>query len=152
MKTSKAKLRLLLIFGSILLIEFLFSFVFPGWSLREGALIKTNNILAYFAFFGFLFCIVSLFKMFPPVLVIMGTTSAVLFCFLSCTELFPIDTTTDPVDVKTLWSSGDNRKLVVREYQNAKTNATIRDTVLVKDILIFRHVYPSQGNGHLVGQ
>jgi len=65
----------------------------------------------------------------------------IFFGVLSCSEIYPIDTTTEPVDIKTIQTYTDGKKLVARQYENAKTNAVIKDTVLVKDIFIFRQVY-----------
>jgi hypothetical protein len=130
--------RFAIIFGIILLTEILIGQFFPHLSFVNGTLTITNKIIGYFSFSVFLFCVPLLFKAKKWVTIPWGL---LLFTFLfinSCGEIYPIDTTTEPMDIATLQSDKDGNKLIVREYTNAKTDVQIRDTVLVKDIFIFR--------------
>ena len=71
----------------------------------------------------------------------LGIIFLIFLVIVTISEFHPIDTTTEPVDTKTIQSFPDGKKLVVRQYENAKTNAIIKDTVLVKDLCIFRQIY-----------
>lgn len=72
--------------------------------------------------------------------VMIGVFSLLFLSLLLQSIFLPFDTTTEPTDMKMLRSYSDRKKLIIREYQNAKTNAIIHDTVLVKDIFIFRQL------------
>jgi hypothetical protein len=65
---------------------------------------------------------------------------SIIFLFNSYAEIFPIDTTTQPVDITTLQLDKNGNKLVIQEFKNVETNEIIQDTVLVKDYFIFRRI------------
>jgi len=70
-----------------------------------------------------------------------GGIALFLFSMLTFLVINPIDSTTEPTDIKTLITQADGKKIIVRQFKNAKTNAEIIDTVTVKDISIFRKVF-----------
>ena len=55
-------------------------------------------------------------------------------------ELNPIDTTTFPRDRFTLKQINNNKKIVLVEYKNCKTNRVYQDTIQVIDSWIFRKI------------
>lgn len=135
---------LLILFSIILLIEFLFSQAFPVWDFKSTTLVTINRIATYLSFFGFIYFLLLTFKMTSWLKHIAGPLFIIAFGVFSCSEIYPIDTTTKPEDVAILQILDNGRKKVIREYQNSKTNRLIRDTVLVKDVFIFRHIYKIQ--------
>ncbi|TMI61960.1 MAG: hypothetical protein E6H07_16980 [Bacteroidetes bacterium] len=140
-KYNKISLRFAILFGIILIIEFLFAQVFPDWTFKAGFLVITNNILSYLSFWGLVYCMILFFRPAFEIKVVCGILFTVLLGIHSCSEIYPIDTTTQPNDLKTIQTYSDGKKLVVRQYKNAKTNADIQDTVLVKDVYLFRRLY-----------
>ena len=134
-------LRLIILFGIILLIEFLFHQLFPDWEFINGVLTISNKLLLYYSILTMLFCLARFFKVNKVLTSIMGSLFFIYLILVTITEIYPMDTTTEPVDIKTLRIENDKRKLIVRQYENAKTNRIIHDTVLVKDIFIFRRIY-----------
>ena len=132
--------RITIFFGILLLTEILFGQLFPNLTFINGTLTITYRIIGYISFSAFLFCLPLLFKASSWLTVPWGI---LLFSFLfinSCIEIYPIDTTTQPIDIATLRIDKNGKKLIVRERINAKTNSPIRDTVLVKDVFIFRTI------------
>ena len=140
-KYNKKVLLLTILFAVILIIEFLFQKIFPGWSFKTGPLIVGNKILSYISFLGLIYCLILFFKPVFEIKVVIGILFTLLLGVLSCTEIYPIDTTTQPVDVETIQVYPNGKKLVVRQYKNAKTNREIQDTVLIKDVFLFRRQY-----------
>ena len=135
-----------LIAGIILLIEVLVGQFFPKVTFVNGSLTIANKIVSYLAVSCFLFGLLLFFRANRFVTAPVGL---VLFLFLtinSCSEIYPIDTTTEPIDIALLYKDEIGNKLIAREYKNAKTNATIRDTVLVKDYFLFRELIDKKGN------
>jgi hypothetical protein len=124
----------------VLLAEILIGQLFPTLTFMYGALTITNRIIAYFSFCGILFCLLLLFRVDKDLRLILGILIFSFFFINSCSEIFPIDTTTEPVDIAILNTEGNGNKLIVRQYENVKTNEKIRDTVLVKDFFIFREL------------
>jgi hypothetical protein len=124
----------------VLLTEILIGQLFPRLTFVYGALTITNRIIGYFSFCGILFCLLLLFKVGKDLRAILGIFIFSFFFINSCSEIFPIDTTTEPVDIATLNTDKNGNKLIIREYKNVKTNEEIRDTVLVKDFFIFREL------------
>lgn len=138
---SKSTILLTILFAVLLTIEFAFAKFYPDWTFKTGTLVIGNKIISYLAFFGLLFCIALLFRVNAGLKIVLGILFILLLGILSCSEVYPIDTTTEPVDKMVLQTFGDGRKIVVRQYENAKTNAKIQDTILVRDIFIFRRLY-----------
>jgi len=141
---SKTTIFLTVLFVFLLSLEYAFGKFFPDWTFKSGTLVITNKIVSYFSFFGLLFCIALLFRANPVLKAVLGFLFVLLLGILSCSEIHPIDTTTQPEDTKTIQTYSDGTKLVMRHYINAKTNAQIQDTVLVKDIFMFRRLYHSK--------
>jgi hypothetical protein len=100
-----------------------------------------ERILGLTVFFGLIFCVILLFKIHPGLTTFIGLTLTFLLFILSWFTFHPIDTYTLPVDKSTLSIFPDGKKLIVRQYKNAKTNRQIQDTVLVKDVFIFRQQF-----------
>jgi hypothetical protein len=140
-KYNKASLYLAILFGFILIIEFLFALGFPDWTFKTGFLVIANNILSYLSFWGLVYCTILFFRPAFETQVVCGILFTVLFGIHSCSEIYPIDTITQPNDLKTIQTYNDGKKLVVRQYKNAKTNVEIQDTVLVRDVFLFRRFY-----------
>lgn len=138
---NKTGLWLTIIFAGILLIEFLFAKFYTGWTFIKGSFVIANNIISYLSFFGLVFFTVFTFKPKSSATIALGLIALLLFSVLTYFEFNPIDTTTKPTDIKTISIQADGKKLIVRQYKNAKTNAKIVDTVLVKDVYIFRQIF-----------
>jgi len=138
---NKTSLRLTILSAIILLLEITFSSLFPHWTFKTGTLIICNKLIIYLSIFVLIICSLLLFRAASWLTISLGLIFLIFFGVLSCSEIYPIDTTTEPVDIKTIQTYTDGKKLVARQYENAKTNAVIKDTVLVKDIFIFRQVY-----------
>ena len=138
---NKTVLRLTILSAIILLLEFTFSSLFPHWTFKTGTLIICNKLTIYLSIFGLIICGLLLFRAASWLTISLGVIFLIFFGVLSWSEIYPIDTTTEPVDIKTIQIYTDGKKLIARQYKNAKTNAVIKDTVLVKDIFIFRQVY-----------
>ena len=125
----------------ILLLEITFSSLFHHWTFKKGTLIICNKLIIYLSIFALIICSLLLFRASFWLTIFLGIIFLIFFGVLSFSEIYPIDTTTEIVDIKTIQTYTDGKKLVVRQYENAKTNAVIKDTVLVKDIFIFRQVF-----------
>jgi hypothetical protein len=123
------------------LIEFLFSTFYPSWTFTKGSFVIANKIFSYLSFFGLIFFGVFTFKPKSVGTIALGLIFLFLFAILTFFEINPIDTTTEPVDIKTITTQTDGKKLIVRQYKKAKTNAEIIDTVLVEDNYIFRRIF-----------
>lgn len=126
--------------GIILLTEILVRHFFPNLTFVNGNLTIANKILGYFAFSGFLLSISALFRATKILVIPLGLILFLIFFIDSCSEIYPIDTTTQPQDISVMQTNKDGSKWIVRERIKVKTNGTIRDTVLVKDNFIFRRI------------
>jgi hypothetical protein len=140
-KYQTSKLLFTKMFSLVLLGGFFFEQFYPNWSLRTASLISSYRISSFFSFFGLIYCLTLLFRPASWLKSSMIVVFSLLFGMLSCSEIFPFDTTTHPVDIQTLKTFDSGKKLVVRKYENAKTGWIIQDTVLVKDVFIFRRIY-----------
>ena len=138
---NKTVLRVTILSAIILLLEITFSSMFLHWTLKKGTLIIFNKLIIYLSIFALIICSLLLFRAASWLTIPLGIIFLIFFGVLSCSEIYPIDTTTEIVDIKTIQTYTDGKKLVSRQYENAKTNAVIKDTVLVKDIFIFRQVF-----------
>ena len=134
--------RLTLLFLIILLVQFSFIYGFSHWTFIKGFYVVANKLILYFSIFGFILCIAGLFKAPRGLRVFLGITFSLFFLGTAYSEINPIDTTTEPVDIQLLSTFSNNKKLIVRHRINGKTNSEILDTVVVKDVGIFRRVYP----------
>ncbi|HEU4472703.1 MAG TPA: hypothetical protein VFR58_16525 [Flavisolibacter sp.] len=130
----------LIILSAILLGEFIFAEFYPSWNFISPVLININRVITIFAFFLLLFFFLLVFRAGLVANIIFGSILLFFFAVCACFTLNPIDTHTLPVDESTLFVYPDGKKVVVRSYQNAKTNGLIRDTVLVKEVYVFRQV------------
>ncbi len=135
------KLRLLLIFGGILFIEIIIGIFFPNVIFINKNLSILNGMIINIAVCGFLFCLIQLFRPQKWLSILIGLILIVFLILTLQSKLHPIDTLTEPIDIATLSIIPDGKKVIVREFVNGKTNGVIHDTVLVKDIFIFRRLY-----------
>ena len=119
----------------------IFEYQFPQWTFITGALVIANRILTQLSLAGLLFSLILFLKPSKNVKLVLGSLFVLFFGLLTLGELFPIDTTTEPVDISTIQIDSQGKKTIARQYINAKTNSKITDTVLVKDIFIFRKLY-----------
>lgn len=138
------KLKVTFFFALIFLTYIACYEFFPEWTFTKGYLHTSMRIIFQFSFFGLLMCIPILLRANKAILFLLGTIFTVLFLIMALGEIFPIDTTTEPIDIMTLRLNPDGQKVIVREYLNVKTNTTIHDTVTVKDYFIFRRMINKQ--------
>lgn len=139
-KQNKTKILLTILFGIILLIEIIVGHFFPNLAFVSGNLTIAYRVVGYLAFSSFVLCISILFNVDKMLIIPLGIILFLIFVINSCAEIYPIDTTTKPIDISVLRTNKDGSKLIVQERINAKTNRIIIDTVLVKDNLIFRQI------------
>jgi ABC-type transport system involved in multi-copper enzyme maturation permease subunit len=148
MKNKRRTILLATIFfGIVLLADTISWYRFPEITFVNGNLDMASNVVIHFAFLGFILGLLLWFKANNMVIVPIAVLLFFIFFINSCAEVYPIETTTEPVDVIVLRRDKNGIKLIVREYKNAKTNRIIQDTVLVKDYFIFREIIESK-NGH----
>jgi hypothetical protein len=133
--------RLILFCAIIFFIELTLGYFFPFVSFINSTWTTANKVFTIFSFLGLIYCTVLWLTKNKWVIISLGLLFLIFLVLVAWTEEHPIDTTTNPVDIATLREYGDGKKLIARKYLNAKTNATIEDTVLVKDILVFRQFY-----------
>ena len=126
--------------GIILLTEISVGHFFPNLTFVDGNMTIANKIIGYFSFSGFILSILIFLKASKMLTIPLGVILFSIFLINSYVDIYPIDTTTQPKDVSVLQICKNGNKLTVREYKNAKTNAIIKDTVLVKDKFIFRQI------------
>ena len=138
--------RLTIIWGIVLLTEILSGYFFSNITFINGSLTITNRFIGYFAFSAFALYLLLLFKMNRVIVILSSVLLSVIFLINSYTEIFPIETTTQPVYISTLQIDKDGNKLIVQEFMNAETNEIIRDTVLVKDYFILRRIINRKSN------
>ncbi len=139
-KKTRLILSLTIISGIILLKEIMIDHFFPDLTFINGTLTITNRIVDDFAFSIFILSIPLLFNVRKILTIPLGVVLFSFFFVNSCAEIYPFDTTTEPVDVSILKTYDSGSKLIIREYKNVKTNEIIHDTVLVKDNFIFRQI------------
>lgn len=135
------KLRFTIFFAVFFLLEVIYGQLFSQWTFIYSLLTAANHILLYISFTGLLFCLPLLFKINKWLLVPWGILLLSFLIINSVSEIRSIDTTKEPTDLEILQIDKTGKKLVVREYTNAKKNELIQDTVLVKDFFIFRQFY-----------
>ncbi len=140
-KANKRLKAVSLSFLFILILEFILNRAYPTWTFRTPSLVIGNKVITYFAFFGLIFCTMILVRAPRLLNIFFGIVMFLLFCVASCATIFPVDTTSQPKDKVLLSSYADGRKKIIREFRNARAGAPVYDTVLVKDILIFRRLY-----------
>jgi uncharacterized membrane protein YeiB len=140
MKINKLGLWLTIICIFILTFEYIFKTYFIGWTFNKSYFVIANRILGNFAFFGFFCFLLYTVKPKSALTIIIGIISSLIFLLLAFFEINPIDTTTQPIDFSILKTLPNETKLISRQYENAKTTHRIVDTVLVKDISIFRKI------------
>jgi len=137
--------RLTYILGILLLIEILCGQFIPKLTFISGEFTITNRIIGYFTFSSFVISLLFLLKAKKWLTIFVGIILSIFFIVNTLAEIYPIDSTTEPIDITVLHIDLKGRKTIVREYINIKTNRTIQDTVLVKDIFIFRYIYAYSG-------
>jgi hypothetical protein len=140
MKINILGLWLTIICILILTFEFIFKTYFIAWTFNKSYFVIANRILGYFAFFGFFCFSLYTFKPKSALTILIGIISSLVFFLLAFFEINPIDTTTQPIDISILKILPNKTKLICRQYENIKTTHQIVDTVLVKDISIFRKI------------
>jgi len=139
-KKNRPILLTAIISGIISFIEITSRYFFPEWTFVNNGWVIACNIIGYFAFGTFVLSICLFFNAGKIIAIPLGLL-LFLICFIeSCSELFPIDTVTHPVDVATLRTDQHGNKLIIQQKRNAKTNYIIQDTVWVKDYFIFRKI------------
>jgi uncharacterized membrane protein YeiB len=140
MKINKLGIWMTIICTSILIIQFIFKTYFNSWTFNKSYFVIANRILGNFAFFGFFCFLLYTFKPKSALTILIGIISLLIFMLLVLFKINPIDTTTQPVDFAIIKRFPNETKLISRQYENAKTTQKIIDTVLVKDIFIFRKI------------
>lgn len=135
--------KLMFLFLFILLIEIITEYILPDWIFISGFLTIANRIVMFFSFFALLLCIVSFLKLNKLIVYSLGVFFVIFFCLISLGEIYPSDTTTEPIDIVTLQTNVNGKKIVVRKYKNIQTDLIIYDTIIVKDYFIFRKIFPS---------
>ena len=143
---NKKFLLISIIFGTILLAEIAIRHFQPNLTFINGNLTIANKILNSLAFFGLILSILIALRASKKLTIPLGIVFFLLFFINSCSEIFPIDTTTQPIDVSVLKTNENGSKLIIRERRNAKTDQLIRDTVLVNDKYIFRQIIERDNN------
>jgi hypothetical protein len=126
--------------GIILLGQITIWEMFPEMTFVNGSLNIAYRIVGYFTFS---FCILGLLLLFKANSIVTVPLGILLFLFFfvnSCSEIYPVDTTTEAVDIGVLGTYENGNKLIARRYKNVKTHRIIEDTVLVKDYFIFRQL------------
>jgi hypothetical protein len=134
-------LRLIIIFAVVLFVEIFFAAFFPNLTFVDRTLTISNSMIVTTAGCGLLFCSILLLRPKRWISVVAGIFFIAFLVSTLQSKISPIDTLTEPIDVATLSTYPDGRKVIIREFTNAKTNGVIRDTVLVKDMFIFRRIY-----------
>lgn len=137
---SKAIFFVSFMLGSILLTKIIVDHFLPNLTFINKNLIITFRILRYFTVLWFTISLLYCLKPTKNFAIPIGFVLLPFFILFSWIELYPIDTTTKPIDVSILHINPDGTKLIVRERKNAKTNRVILDTVLVKDNFVFRQI------------
>jgi hypothetical protein len=135
------KLKFTVLFALIVAAEVISAKVFYNWTFINPGLSIANRIFSYFSFFSLLFCGVLLIRVKRGATLPLGLVFLGLFALLTYGEIKPIDSQTNPIDIATLQTFPDGKKLVIRQYKNMKTNSLVLDTVLVKDVSVFRGLY-----------
>ncbi len=133
-------ISLTLFFGIISITEFIFFNCFQTWTFNQNFLILSNQLFSTFSNCSFIFCLFLIFIKNKFILYSVGVLLVLFFLFNTILTINPIDTTTLPIDINTIEKLGTDKKRIIREYKNAKTNEKIIDTVIVKDIYIFRKI------------
>ena len=131
----------------ILLGQVTFGELFPKMTFVTGNFNIAYRILGYFAFTFFLLGLLLLFKVKSILTTLSGIFLFLFFFVNSCSELYPVDTTTEPVYIAVLKTYDNGNKLITRQYENVKTHRIIEDTVLVRDYFIFRLLIEAE-KGH----
>lgn len=134
------KVKFTILFGLILLLEIIYGQFFPSWNFNIGTLNILNQIIAYFSFFAIMLSATFIFKT-QWLTIYVGIFLFIMFMISALITIYPIDTHREPYDIAILKKYADGKKLIVREYKSSKTNKVIHDTLLVKDIGIFRRRY-----------
>jgi len=137
----KRKVILTIIFTIVIILETLHYQFFHYWTFAKGEYVIAYRLIQLFSEAGLLFCLPTLFKARKLIMIPWGILLSLFFIISAYGEIHPIDTTTEPKDIEVKQTFSDGKKLVVREYENAKTGSGIHDTVLVMDWLIFRRIY-----------
>lgn len=131
---------IVIICALIILLEILLSVFFPEWSVRNGSLYLANQIILAGAICGIIVAGIFLTNALQGIKWAIAVIAVLITLVSFYLTVYPIDTTTEPYDKSILKQFPDGSKLVAREYKNAKTNREIKDTVLVKDVFIFRKI------------
>ncbi len=120
----------------ILIAEIAFAYFMGNWEFRIPMLNVLNRIAVLFCALLLVTLVVS--KINRKAGLISGAVFMFVFSLFAIAESNPMDTTTQPKDIAILQKVDKRQKVVVREYKNMKTNNIIRDTLLVKDVFLFR--------------
>ncbi len=134
------KVKFTILFCLILLLEIIYGQFFPSWNFNIGSLNILNRIVTYFSFFAIILSATFTFKT-QWLTIYVGIFLFIMFMVSTLITIYPIDTHSEPYDIATLGKYADGKKLIVREYKSSKTNRVIHDTLLVKDIGVFRRQY-----------
>lgn len=130
--------QIIISFSIILLIEIVFHQT--EWNFINASITSSNIIITSFSFFGILYCLILLLRPSNSVAIFLALIFLLVTSFISLLLIYPLDSTSQPVDITILHTNSDGKKLIVREKINLKHNYPIRDTILVKDIFIFRQI------------
>jgi hypothetical protein len=135
--------KLIFLFLFIILTEIITEYFLPDWIFISGFLTIANRIVMFFSFFALLFCIVLRLKLHKCIVYPLGIFLIIFFCLIALGEIYPRDTTTEPIDILTIHTNVNGKKMVVRKYKNIETDLIIYDTIVVKDYFIFRKIFPA---------
>jgi hypothetical protein len=117
------------------------SVLFPGWVVKNGSLHLASEIILAVSIGWLVIWMISIFKIPSSLKWLVSIVVMLVLAVSSCLTVYPIDTKTEPYDKTVLSRFTKGQKLIVREYQNAKTNGKIEDTVLVQDVFVFRKIF-----------
>jgi hypothetical protein len=128
--------KIIYILMIILLAEIAFAYFMGNWEFKIPMLNVLNRIAVLFCALLLVTLVVA--KISRKAGLIAGASFMFLFSLFAIAESNPMDTTTQPKDIAVLHKGENRHKIVVREYKNMKTNNVVRDTLLVKDVFLFR--------------
>ena len=132
------KLNFTILFSCIVILYIGKCELLPNWAFTRGGLNITSKIIFEFSFLAMLLCIALLVKVNKYIIISISVIFTFAFIIMAWGEIYPIDTTTEPVDTYTIATDSKGQRLIIREYENAKTGSIIYDTVKVHDYFIFR--------------
>lgn len=115
--------------------------IFPGWHLRNGSIHLSFQVAFAMLFSGLILFGIASFKILAIAKWILSGIVVVATLLIILLKLYPLDTMTERFDKAILKKFPTGQKVMIRKYKNAKANQPHNDTVLVRDIWIYRKIY-----------